>query len=50
MSMDNKINRYLEPRCSVVEMEVDGTILSASGLSQGDFKLENYEDLKDVQW
>ena len=48
--MDKKTNRYLEPRCSVVEMEVDGTILSASDLSQENFTLDNYEKLKDVEW
>lgn len=48
--MDKKTNRYLEPRCSVVEMEVDGTILSASDLSQENFTLDNYQQLNDVQW
>jgi len=48
--MNKKTSRYLEPRCSVVEMEVDGTILSASDLSQENFTLDNYEGLKDVEW
>ena len=48
--MNKSPNRYEEPKCSSVEFEVGGPILIASGLNQDKFTLENYEELKNVEW
>ena len=48
--MNKSHNRYEEPKCSSVEFEVGGAILSASGLNQDKFTLDNYDELKNVEW
>ena len=49
-TMNKLINRYEVPKCTSVEFEVGGAILIASGLNQDKFTLDNYDELKNVEW
>lgn len=49
-TMNKSLNHYEEPRCSSVEFEVGGAVLTSSGLDQDKFTLDQYDNLKDVEW
>lgn len=48
--MSNKANRYEQPQCSAVEFEVGGVILTTSDLNSENFTLDEFEELKNVEW
>ena len=48
--MNKKTNRYEGPLCSVVEFEVGGAILTTSDLNSENFTLDEFNDLKNVEW